>query len=65
MVDGYLELFERVLQEAESGIYQRPHADILLPNHMKPMWKHYLPSPVFKFGRRCKHTLEKLLTTEV
>lgn len=57
MTDSYLELFERVMQEAELEIYQRPPADILLPDYMKPLWKHYLPLPVFKFGQRWKRTL--------
>ncbi len=61
MADGYLQLFEQVMKDAESGVYQRPHADILLPNYMKPLWKHYLPSPVFKLGRQCKQTLNNLL----
>jgi len=64
MVDSYLSVFEQALKEADSGTYQRPYADILIPDHMQPFWKHYLPSPVFTFGKQCKQTLNKLLPSK-
>lgn len=55
MVERYIELFNHILQEAECGIYSRPHGRIILPSSLKLSWKHYLPLPMLKtvmYGKR-------------
>ncbi|MBW4614359.1 MAG: glycosyltransferase family 4 protein [Desmonostoc vinosum HA7617-LM4] len=60
MVESYLELFRRVLRDAESGAYCRPHGRILPPPSLQPIWKHYLPPVVLKAARYGKRTFRKV-----
>lgn len=60
MVDSYLEVFQRVLSEAESGAYHRPEGEILPPPSLQPLWINYLPPlplKVFKYGKRAVNKL--------
>jgi len=60
MVDSYLEVFQRVLTEAESGAFSRPDGEILPPPFLQPLWINYLPPlalEVFKYGKRAVNQL--------
>lgn len=61
MVERYLMLFERVLREAETGIYRRPRGKVLpLPSmkpFMNPSWRRMLPDSLRKRG---EHAIRQL-----
>lgn len=63
MVDGYLKVFEQVMKDADSGQFQRPAGGILPPPQMRPMWRHYLPLPIYQAARVSKRTLRQFATT--
>jgi len=60
MVERYLELFHRILQEAECGNYRRPYGKVIPPASLKRSWRHYLPLPVLKTARRGKRILSRI-----
>ncbi|WAL58379.1 glycosyltransferase family 4 protein [Thermocoleostomius sinensis] len=62
MAELYIKLFYQVLRDAEEGIYQRPSDRIRPPDYMQPLWKHYLPEPIFRVGRWSKHILQNLIS---
>jgi glycosyltransferase involved in cell wall biosynthesis len=53
MVQSYIDLFERVLQDARRGNFRRPGGDVLPPRDLP--WQEYLPAPIQRaghYGRR-------------
>ena len=63
MVNSYLDVFERVMHDAESGTYQRPQGKILPPPQMYPIWRHYLPLPLYQAARISKRTFRQFTTS--
>jgi glycosyltransferase involved in cell wall biosynthesis len=57
MVDKYIDVFHRVMQEMESGTYTRPHGRILRPPMLKGLWKNWLPKPIVEIVRSAKQSL--------
>lgn len=57
MVQSYVTLFQRVLEQAENGSYHRPRGRILPPPSLT--WKDRLPAPVRAMGRYGKRLLAK------
>jgi hypothetical protein len=54
MVQSYIDLFERVLQDARRGNFRRPGGGAVLPPRDLP-WQEYLPAPIQRaghYGRR-------------
>ncbi|MGB3613509.1 MAG: glycosyltransferase, partial [Elainellaceae cyanobacterium] len=62
MVDSYLQVFEQVMDDAAAGRFQRPQGKILPPPHMRPIWRHYLPLPLYQAARFSKRTLKRAVT---
>ncbi len=68
MTRRYLELFERVMQEAERGGFRRPSGPIVvMPDARElwwwvPTWKDALPQPLRKVGSCCKRLLRRVRT---
>ena len=62
MVDSYLKVFEQVMEETTLGKFQRPTSGILPPPQMQPIWRHYLPLPIYQVARVSKHTLQQFVT---
>lgn len=52
MSEKYIDLFHRVMQEAESGAYRRPRGRILPPPELQVSWKSQLSAPVRTLGKR-------------
>ena len=63
MADRYLEVFEGVMRDVESGRFRRPLGKILPPPQMRPMWRHYLPLPIYQAARISKRTLKHFAAT--
>ena len=61
MADRYLEVFDRVMHDAETGRFKRPPGKILPPPQMRPIWRHYLPLPIYQAARISKRTLKKVI----
>jgi glycosyltransferase involved in cell wall biosynthesis len=63
MVGAYIELFERLLREAQSGAFRRPRGEIrMAPEFEKwlaPSWKDWLPTPMRTAGKHCKSALRR------
>jgi len=66
MVSSYLMLFERLLREAETGVYRRPYGQIRPLPSMKPFmkasWTDRLPASVRSIGRIGQHVLQRNLS---
>jgi len=62
MVERYIALFHRILEEAECGSYRRPHGRIIPPPSLKLSWKHYLPAPALNTARWGKRMLYRILS---
>lgn len=63
MVERYLMLFERVLREAETGVYRRPRGKILPPPSLQAeaSWVASLPAPLRSIGELGKGLLQRFL----
>jgi glycosyltransferase involved in cell wall biosynthesis len=57
MTAHYLDLFDKIWQETESGAYRRPRGKIVRPAFLGS-WKDQLPAPVRAVGVRCKRILQ-------
>ena len=63
MVDSYVAIFEQALTAAQQGQFHRAPGKILPPPHMRPMWRHYLPLPVYQAARLSRRTLKRVTKT--
>jgi len=57
MVQRYIELFQFVLRDAESGVYRRPPGPIVPPPSVRLSWKDRLPVPVRALAASVKQYL--------
>jgi glycosyltransferase involved in cell wall biosynthesis len=54
----YLDLFNKVWHEIESGAYHRPRGRVRMPPFMGT-WKNSLPKPMLTMGSNCKRMIRK------
>lgn len=59
MFDSYVELIERMIHDAETGVYRRPSGKILPPPSIKITWKDHLPIGIRMAGRRGRRYLRR------
>ncbi|MEO0406183.1 MAG: glycosyltransferase family 4 protein [Cyanobacteria bacterium P01_A01_bin.135] len=61
MADSYLQVFEQALAAAAQGKFQRPAGGkVIPPPHMRPIWRHYLPLPIYEAARLSRRTLRAM-----
>jgi glycosyltransferase involved in cell wall biosynthesis len=58
MTSRYVDLFQEVWREVDSGAYRRSRARMRMPPFMRP-WKDQLPRPVLVLGSGCKRILRR------
>jgi len=63
MVDSYVDLFQRLFRDVESGVFRRPAGEIrMAPDFEKwlaPSWKDWLPLPMRTAGKHFKAALRQ------
>ena len=59
MVDSYVEVIDRISEEARARSFPRPRGPVRPPADLRPLWRHYIPQPVRAAWRKLKFSTRR------